>query len=194
MPPDDIFGREGPGLEFRPAEFAALRRTIAMRGTARLIIAPLSCIAWAALGLSVVAWDAPSAAALLTLAPLVAGFEAVHALHVGVERIGRYIQVWYEGGSEGPRWETAAMAVGPALPGGGIDPLFSAVFVAAAAVNLLLALHTPPDWPWAALLTSVHGAFAFRVVRARLAATRQRPVELESFRAILLRAGERDRQ
>jgi len=52
----------------------------------------------------------------------IGGFEAIHALHVGAERIGRYLQVYYEDAPDAPRWETTAMAVGPALPGGGIDP------------------------------------------------------------------------
>jgi hypothetical protein len=164
-----------------------LRRTIAARGTARMIVAPAACVAWAVLASAFAVSDAGPAVALLALVPLAAGFEAVHALHAGVERIGRYLQVYYEAASDGPRWETAAMTVGPALPGGGVDPLFSLLFTAAAAVNLLLALSFSPEWPWIALLALAHAAFVYRVARARTAAARQRAVELESFRALLVR-------
>jgi hypothetical protein len=122
----------------------------------------------------------------------VAGFEAVHALHAGAERIGRYLQVYYEGDPNGPRWETAAMMVGPALPGGGIDPLFSGVFAGATVINLLGALpslRTPTEL---AVMTVLHAAFVFRLVRARLAASRQRAVELESFKALQSRERARD--
>jgi hypothetical protein len=172
-------------VDLSVTEYAALRRTIAARGTARMVVAPAACIAWAVLAGAFVASGVQPATALLALAPLAAGFEAVHALHTGAERIGRYLQVYYEGAPDGPHWETAAMTVGPALPGGGVDPLFSVLFTVAAAVNLLLFITPAPSWPAAALLTLAHGAFAYRVWRARVAAARQRAVELESFKALL---------
>ena len=78
------------------------------------------------------------------------------------------------------------MAVGPALPGGGIDPLFSLVFVCAAFLNLVpaLALAARPTITELSVIGLLHLAFVVRVVRARGAAARQRAVELESFRAI----------
>jgi hypothetical protein len=66
------------------------------------------------------------------------------------------------------------------------------VFVGAAALNLLLALEPPPPWPELAVIAACHALFVFRVIRARIAAARQRAVELESFRALLLR--QRDRE
>jgi hypothetical protein len=146
-------------------------------------VAPASCLGWAALAL-VLGWDGPPTGTLLPLAVLVAGFESVHALHVGTERIGRYLQVYYEAESKGPRWESTAMIVGPALPGGGIDPLFSGVFVGAALLNLSRA--GLPFFATTALgfTVALHAAFVFRIVRARVAATRQRAVELESFKAL----------
>src|SRR5688572_18389217 len=107
-------------MSLTASEFAALRQTIAARGTVRVVLLPVTVIAWAALSLALMLFTELPAAALFPLAVLVAGFEAIHALHVGAERIGRYLQVFYEGELEGPRWETTAMAVGPALPGGGI--------------------------------------------------------------------------
>jgi hypothetical protein len=177
----------------RVAEFTALRHTIAGRGTARVVLVPVACAVWAALTLTLVLLSHVPLATLLPLAVLVGGFEAVHALHAGTERIGRYLQVQYEGTFDGPRWETAAMAVGPSLPGGGVDPLFSVVFAGAAIVNLLLALLVlaEPTLVELGILGLAHAAFVFRVIRARVAAARQRAVELESFRAVLL--GQRDR-
>jgi hypothetical protein len=115
---------------------------------------------------------------------LAAGFEAIHALHVGVERIGRYLQVFYETSNDGPRWETTAMAVGPSLPGGGIDPLFAVLFVCAGLVNLMPALLPQPTPLELAMLSLFHVLFVVRVARARGAAARQRAVELESYRAL----------
>lgn len=183
--------QEAQGL--RAAEFTALRRAIAIRGTARVVLAPVTMAVWATLTLVLVLLSDVPLATILPLAVLLGGFEAIHALHVGAERIGRYLQVYYEGAPEGPQWETAAMTVGPALPGGGVDPLFSVVFVGAGAINLLSALLVlaAPTWQEFAVLGVVHAAFAFRVIRARVAAARQRAVELESFKALLLR--QRDR-
>lgn len=176
----------------RTAEFAALRRTVSGRGTARMVIMPVTCAVWASLAIILFLFGQVPITSLLPLAVLVGGFEAIHALHVGAERIGRYLQVQYEGGADGPQWETAAMTVGPALPGGGVDPLFSVVFVGAAALNLVTILEPPPAWQELAVIGACHAAFAFRVIRARIAAARQRAVELESFRALLLR--QRDRE
>jgi hypothetical protein len=123
-------------------------------------------------------------ASLFSLAVLVAGFEAIHALHVSVERIGRYVQVYYESSEDGPRWETTAMKVGPALPGGGIDPLFTVVFVCATVINLIPALLPSPTRLQLGVMGLFHAAFLVRLLRARGAAARQRAVELESYRAI----------
>jgi len=166
------------------AEFAALRQTIASRGTTRMVLVPLTCLGWAVLTLVLLLLGGPPFATLLPLTVLVGGFEAVHALHVGAERIGRYLQVYYEADPNGPRWETMAMTVGPALPGGGIDPLFSVVFVGATLINLVPAFLPPPTPVEFGFNVVLHATFVVRVVRARGAAARQRAVELESFKAL----------
>ena len=51
---------------------------------------------------------------LVPLLILVAGFEAIFALHVNVERIGRYLQVFHE---DDDGWEQVAMQFGR-FPGG----------------------------------------------------------------------------
>ena len=168
------------------AEYAVLRQTIALRGTARMALLPLVMMGWAALALVVLTFSDAPVASLLPLAVLAGGFEAIHALHVGVERIGRYLQVYYESPESGPRWETVAMAVGPALPGGGIDPLFTFVFVSATFINVIPGLTVVPR-PTATELGVIgvlHVLVVLRIVRARGAAARQRAVELESFRAL----------
>ena len=166
------------------AEYEVLRRTIAARGTARMLVAPTSCLGWAALTLAHASVAGTPTTSLLSLAVLVAGFESVHALHVGSERIGRYLQIYYEADVNGPRWESTAMLVGPALPGGGIDPLFSGLFIGVCLLNLLAAQpfkFTPIE---ASMMITAHAAFVVRIVRARMAASRQRAVELESFKAL----------
>ncbi|MBI2185677.1 MAG: hypothetical protein HYU37_00980, partial [Acidobacteria bacterium] len=57
--------------ELRVAEFAALRRAIAARVTARIVIAPLTCAVWATLTLVVVLFSDLPLATLLSLAVLV---------------------------------------------------------------------------------------------------------------------------
>jgi hypothetical protein len=168
-------------------EYSVLRQTIARRGTARMVLVPVTFIGWAAFSLILATWGGHPFSTLFPLMALAAGYEAIHALHVGTERIGRYLQVYYEAEQAGPRWETTAMAVGPALPGGGIDPLFSVAFVCGTVLNLLPAFMLEPTGIELGILLAVHAAPLFRVVRARRAATRQRAVELESFKALLLR-------
>jgi hypothetical protein len=168
-------------------EYSVLRQTIARRGTARMVLVPVTFIGWAALSLILVTWGGHPLSTAFPLLVLAAGYEAIHALHVGTERIGRYLQVYYETEPGGPRWETTAMAVGPALPGGGIDPLFSVAFVSGVILNLVPAFMLDPTPIELGVLGVAHAVPLLRVVRGRLAASRQRAVELESFKALLLR-------
>jgi hypothetical protein len=173
-------------MSLSDTEYAVLRQTIASRGTARMVLFPVTIIAWASLALIVLTLAEAPVASLLPLAVLAGGFEAIHALHAGVERIGRYLQVYYENLETGPQWETIAMKVGPALPGGGIDPLFTLVFASATFVNVIpaLALQPRPTAIELGVIGVLHVALVIRIVRARGAAARQRAVELESFRQI----------
>jgi hypothetical protein len=169
------------------SEFTVLRQTIATRGTVRMVLLPVTVIGWTAITVALLHGGRnplPPLLSFVSLSVLVGGFEAIHALNVGVERIGRYLQVYYEAATDGPLWETTAMAVGPGLPGGGIDPLFTVVFGALTGLNLVLVfpvLHTVTDY---AVLVPVHAIFWIRVIRARGAAARQRAVDLETFRAV----------
>ena len=152
------------------AEFRVLRQTIATRGTVRLALVPVTLIGWAALALVLILFSNLPIASLLPLGVLAAGFEAIHALHVGVERIGRYLQVFYEEQANGARWETTAMQVGPPLPGGGVDPLFTALFLSAVALNMVPPLLPSPPPIELRVMGAVHAAYAVRIGCARPAA------------------------
>jgi hypothetical protein len=151
-----------------------------------MALLPLTLLGWALVWAVLLATQPPHVAAVIPLLVLAAGFEAIHALHVGVERVGRYLQVFFETGSDGPQWESAAMRLGPGLPGAGVDPLFTPVFALAVAVDLLVpfARGPRPDVATATALAFVHAVLIVRLVRARQAASRQRAVDLETFRAI----------
>lgn len=174
-------------MNLTESEYTALRHTIASRGTARMTLLPVIFIGWAIVAGTLTVLGNNPATSLFSLLVLAGGFEAIHAMHVGVERIGRYLQVFYEADSSGPMWETTAMSVGPALPGGGIDPLFTVVFALATILNLLPAMVPSPTSIELAVIGVMHAAFVVRLVRARGAATRQRAVDLESYRAVKLR-------
>jgi hypothetical protein len=151
-----------------------------------MTLVPVTFIGWAMVAGTLTVGSHP-ASSLFALAVLAAGYEAIHALHVGVERIGRFLQVFYESKTDGPMWETTAMSVGPALPGGGVDPLFTVLFAFATVLNLISVITASPTIVEMLVITLIHVAFLVRVVRARGAATRQRAVDLESYRAVKVR-------
>jgi hypothetical protein len=186
-----------PPPDLAREEFAALRATIRERGTLRLLVTAITFVSWVTLAL--LAWRGGVSvpfAALATLLLLAAGFEIVFNIHVGVERVGRYLQARYERPSEGlPRWEHDVMAIGrnPAS-GGGLDPLFSPVFIAAALLNLAPLLVPGIQWSvpirpfprgltglWSVVAVVAHVMFIVRVRRASAFAARQRETELEWF-------------
>ena len=162
------------------AEFAALRATIRERGTARMILLPVTFGLWGGTAIATTAAIQLPIAALLPLLVLAAGFEAVYALHINVERIGRYLQVFHE--PEGG-WENVAMAFGQRFPGRGPDALFSNLFLVATALNYLpVALGgTLSELVAGGLL---HLILAFHIGTARNRAAHQRQQDLERFHAI----------
>jgi hypothetical protein len=172
-------------------EYRALRAVIRQRGTARFFVALITFVAWGALVLVI---QATGLVPVLTLVPLIvlaAGFEAAFALQVGVERIGRYIQVHYESELRPPRWEHLAMSPAPALARSRIDPLFTWLFLGAAALNLVGATLSiaslggptagPGLSPELALHSLFHALFAGRLLTARRFARRQRQDDLAFF-------------
>ena len=168
-------------MSLADSEFTVLRATIASRGTVRMVLLPVVMVAWATLAMVVILFGDLPVAALPPLAILVGGFESINALHVGVERIGRYLQVFYEGRSDGPAWETTAMAAAPRLRGGGVDPLFTVVFYAAAILNMITALVPEPTPLETLVVGGLHAAFLARVARARQVAGSQRARDLRVY-------------
>lgn len=174
-------------------EYRALRATIRERGTARVAIAAFTFVAWATLSIVVQATLVTPAAVFIPLVVLAAGFEIVFSLHVGVERIGRYLQVHFEGAAATPpAWETAVMRIGPpaGAPASSLDPLFTGLFGIAAVLNAIPAalqgldmgaslLGLPVEPVIAGLL---HLVFIARLVQARRFSGRQRQRDLDLFR------------
>jgi len=155
----------------------------------------ITFVVWAGLALAAAALHVFPPLALVPLLALAAGFEGVFALHVGVERIGRYLQTRYETGEGLPAWEHTAMKLGAQRGSNpGIDPLFTWPFVLAAALNLLIAvvLQTYPgplepgtmmsfEGPPPASLAVfalIHAVFVSRVISARRFARTQRERDL----------------
>jgi hypothetical protein len=176
----------------RVEEYRALRATVRERGTTRLIVSAITFVSWATLAVVVYAVSAIPLIAVFPLFVLVAGFEIVFATHVGVERVGRYVQVHYEAPpGELPRWEQVVMKLGrEGLPSGGIDPVFSALFATAAILNLApIALATYGAAPMLvgglsaefAFYILVHVLFIARILVARRFIQGQRARELELF-------------
>jgi hypothetical protein len=169
-------------------EYKALRATIRQRGTSRVWVFVTGLALWGGLVLATAASMPTPVATLLPLLELAAAFEAVFALHTGVERIGRYIQVFYEGEPGDPhssrRWEHTAMAFGRTAPGGGTDPLFTALFALATVCNFVPALLAAPVAIEGAVVGSLHLVFVGRLIVARRRSARQRATDLERFQAL----------
>jgi len=178
-------------------EYSALRATIRERGTTRVWIFLVGLIAWGALTVATAALASTPVAVLLPLLILSAAFEAVFTLHIGVERIGRYLQVFYEdqdedasasGAGVGPRaskkWEHAAMSFGRPAGAVATDALFSIPFLIAALFNFAPVLVTNPIGVELIFVGGAHALFVLRVIVARIAAGRQRAIDLERFQQL----------
>lgn len=166
-------------------EYRSLRATIRERGTQRVWIALSGLFAWAAMTILVAAFVPLPVAALVPLLVLATTFECVFAVHTAVERIGRYLQVFYEEGDDSQaKWEHQAMAYGRMFPGGGPDPLLVTSFSMAAIFNFIpvvLANAIPVEY---IVVGSVHLLVLVRLFQARRQAGRQRAVDLERFQQL----------
>lgn len=159
-------------------EYQALRDTIRERGSLRVLVFVIGLSGWALAW----AWLATSSflpfISLMPLAVLVATFEAVFALHMGVERIGRYLEVFCA-----DRWETTMTEFARRFAGG-TDPLFSGVFATAVLLNVLpVGLIRLRSTEWL-VLGLIHLAVLARLVRARRRSFEQRNTDLSAFLAI----------
>jgi hypothetical protein len=174
-------------------EYTALRATIRERGTARVWVFLAGLAVWAVLTVATAALASLPLATLLPLLVLAATFEVVFALHTGVERIGRYIQVFFEAPAE-RAWEHTAMAFGQAFPGGGSDPLFTPYFALATVLNLLpAALARPTAIEWVVVVLP-HLLFIAHLWRCRRRSAAQRAIDLDRFEKLKSAPSEESRR
>lgn len=178
----------------RPAEteYRVLRETIASRGSLRPILVVIGLGFWAMILTAVLVWLPYPLAAIVPLLLLLVTFEVIRPLHFGAERIGRYLQVFYEEDGqpdrkldETPSWERVAMRLS-AIPGTGGHPLFVPVFFLATIVNTLpVLLAQPRATPVELVAMGIpHAAFMVWLFNADRAMRTQRAAELEEFRAL----------
>ena len=172
------------------AEYLSLRNTIATRGSLRPVLLIIGLGIWAVLLIAVLVLLPYPLVVAIPLLILAATFEAIRPLHFGAERIGRYLQVFYEeDGQPGrpladvPSWERVAMSLGP-VPGVGGNPLFVPVFFFATILNYLpVVIARPPAVPVElATLAVPHVAFVIWLIYCDRAMRVQRTVELARFR------------
>ena len=164
----------------RQSEYAAMRDTIRQRGTARMVLLPVVFIGWAATAVATAAVITVALSTVVPLLVLAAGFEAIFALHMNVERIGRYLQVFHE--REGG-WEQVATTFAQRFPGTGPDPLFSQLFVFAVSVNFLPAA-LGGEVIEVAIIAAIHLAVIYRIRSARGLSAKQRTDDLQRYEQI----------
>ena len=166
-------------------EYRALRATIRERGTTRVWVFFVGITVWAVSTIAAFVVVIPPAGALVPLVLLAAAFEAVLALHVNVERIGRYLSVFHQ-----DAWERAAGGFGQPAGTITVDPLFTLFFLLAALLTLVPTLAANPRPVEFGGLGFAEAAFFARVISARVACGRQRAIDTERFN--YLRAADRD--
>ena len=163
-------------------EYKALRATIRERGTARICLFCGGIVGWGALALATAALASTPLATFLPLLVLSSLFEAIYALHIGVERIGRYVQAFHETDAGG--WEHAAMAFGRPKGAASIDALFTVPILLATLLNIAPAVYLGPTIEEIIFVAGAHALFLVRLAFARATAAKQRQIDLERFAAI----------
>lgn len=169
----------------RSAEYLVLRQTIAQRGALRPILVLIGLGIWAAVLIAVLALLPYPVAAAIPLLTLVVTFEVIRPLHFGTERIGRYLQVFYEEAGEinrpltdTPSWERVAMKFG-SVPGVGGHPLFVPLFFFATAVQIFLfGMLLRPSGAVNGIVAALHVLFVVWIFMADRAMRSQRAIEL----------------
>jgi hypothetical protein len=173
------------------SEYLVLRRTIAQRGALRPILFVSGIGIWSMTTIAVLVWLPYPVAAFIPLLVLIATFEAVRPLHFGAERIGRYLQVFYEEAGETerplrdtPSWERVAMKFG-SVPGVGGHPLFVPSFLLATLANHFVAMQSAPGFVASIVIGAVHAVFAAWLFANHRAMKKQRQIEVERMRQML---------
>jgi hypothetical protein len=174
----------------RRTEYLVLRRTIAHRGALRPILMLAGIAIWAAILTAALVLLPYPVAAAIPLLVLVVTFEVVRPLHFGSERIGRYLQVFYEEHGEPgralgdtPAWERVAMSFGT-VPGVGGHPLFVPAFLLATTLNYLAVLLPQPVAIEMIVMAIPHLTFMAWLAAAHRAMRNQRAVELARLREL----------
>jgi hypothetical protein len=168
--------------DMRLVEYRALRETIARRGSVRMWVILAGILAWCALALALWATGAQGSLTLVPMLALATTFEVSFFIHTAIERLGRYLQVFFE--EDGQGWEHTAMAYGRSFPGGA-DPLFVTLFSVATFVNFLASLGSATRRPgWILLSFLAHLILGWRLFSARRLAAGQRALDLERFGAL----------
>ena len=182
--------RDPFGLE----EYRALRATIRERGSLRFLVTSITFSAWAAILTTLCVVTVVPTFILVPLVVLAAGFELNLAIHVGVERVGRYLQLKYERNPESAAgWEHAVMKL--QVPLGGVDALFLVLFLSALALTFVVALWLATAVTEAGEIGAIraetlvvavlHAIVAARWLQAAKYARSQRARELPAFEAAL---------
>ena len=178
-----------PARPLELEEYRQLRTTIRERGSLRVVLFVVTMLVWAVVAGLVGTFISLPLASLLPLLVLVSGFEAVHQLHIGVERIGRYLSVRYESEIGRPMWEAAIAAFGsghrPSTRPAGA--LFAPIFVAAIVATFLLSVLGATPWEMLGI-GAIHALAILRIVTARSAAARQRAEDQKRFEATVSRS------
>lgn len=162
-------------------EYRALRATILARGTARHAIVVAGIAIWALLVVALVATSGVPIETLVSLTVLATVFEASFALHTGVERIGRYVQVFHEADGEIAAWERTAMSHGALFTSAGVDALFTPVFLIATVLNLIPAIAAGTMAADTAIVAVVHVLYLGRIWQARVSARGQRAADFDRY-------------
>ena len=143
---------------------------------------------WALALTAVLVWLPYPLASAIPLVVLAATFEAIRPLHFGAERIGRYVQVFYEEAGEPgrslrdtPSWERVTLSFG-VVPGVGGNPLFVPIFFLATAVNYLAILLSGPVAIDLAIMAVPHAILVGWLIANHRAMKTQRTIELERLR------------
>ena len=174
----------------RQSEYLVLRKTIAHRGALRPVLVLCGIGIWAVLLTAVLAFLPFPVAATIPLVALVVTFEVIRPLHFGAERIGRYVQVFYEEAGDQdrslgdtPSWERIAMSFGK-VPGAGGHPLFVPVFFMATAVNYFGVLLPGPVPIEMGAMAVPHLGFVAWLIATDRAMRTQRAIELARLREL----------
>jgi hypothetical protein len=172
------------------SEYLILRQTIAHRGTLRPVLVLAGIAVWAALLIVVLVLLPYPVAASIPLLVLLVTFEVIRPLHFGAERIGRYVQVFYEEDgaanrplTDTPSWERVAMNFGT-VPGVGGHALFVPIFLLGTAINFVAVVLPGPVALELSVMAVPHLAFIAWLVASDRAMRTQRPIELARLRKL----------